>query len=1380
VTAPAASAIELATAYVSVLASTDKMARGIKDAIDDGQKWATANPIDIKANIDVSHIGSIEIPATVDVTRITSGIHDALTDAQNYATANPIDIKANIDVSSVSSVRIPIEPDTFNFAQELSRDLRDMEHSGLFRFGVPVDVDTAAALAQFRALRDAMQGMASPIRQEVDVDVNRSALDSLSSLGSLGGIAKGAAGASAAAAGVAAIGGAAGLALGAVGALGIGLTALGPAAAAAAATITVGLSGVGDAFKALSTAEDAAGADGQAQAKAVAAAQEQVQTAIDGVATAQRSLSDAQKDAADAQTDLAQAYKDASDELEDYDLKVKGAALSQKEAELAVKKAREAVAKAKPGDREEALLRLERAELRLQEAAESNRDTQEAAAAAQAKGVEGSDKVVQAKERAVTADQKVIDAQGAVVKANDQVAKAQQAVIDAQNSSSSSADKAAQALAKLSPNAQAFVLATRDIAPAWNDLKSSVQDTLFDGAAGGITELANAALPSLKTGMVDVAGSMNGLAGQFTEFWKAPGNLAGIESIFAGTANFIDGLGPGLAQATTGILSIGEAFEPVANQVGAQVGGLFGNIGQAFTDAMDSGALTQLFATFGDIIQGLGEGIKPLIGGLIQMGNIVGPALGPLFKTLGESIAALAPTLGDLGATFATTLTAIMPDLTRFIDALLVGLKPVLPVIGDLLKSLMTALTPMIGPLSQIAQTVGTALTQAITALTPAIGPISDAFASLVGALAPILPVVAQVIGSLVQALAPALTRIFEGITPIIDMLGKLLIPVFERMMPIVEEVAGVLADALLSALEELAPILPPLIEAWSNMVMAILPIMPVFARMIGELLPPLVQLLVELTPAILKIAEMFTWLINKVIVPLVIPYIEQFGESMKLAMDVAKIAVEASVAYFKNSLENIGGFFSGLGDVVGKVWETIVKNIARGVEVIGTLLTKIPGIIPKADEAHAAGNALIGWAREHMATGGLLVGPGSGTSDSMLIAASTGEYIVRASATAKNLPLLEAINAGWVPTAQDLHTMIPGFAQGGMVPGKKFAESMDSATYSMGGFSRSSIDCSAMVTAVVNDALGLDPFTSPRMSTMNEGEWLKERGAQPGLGGPGDMAIAWFDRGGGANGHTAMRLSDGTGVESRSGDGVVIGSAATSVTNSMFDQHAHIPKELLLGGDGGATGGGSGGGSGALGSSLGGGTGGSSGGSGGTSGGSAGGGNTSGATNVFVTNWPNGLGLGTATGTSSTATSTTGTETATDSSTATTDTNSVSDLQPHPWKSLPVPGAEKLFDGPRPWYMEPTGEMAMASLETQAAALTQSGVSDVQKFFQDNGREMLETGAAVLGMGAVGPNGVVNNWQISGTDPMSAAAAVERVHRRQNLATMRSGGFSR
>lgn len=211
--------------------------------------------------------------------------------------------------------------------------------------------------------------------------------------------------------------------------------------------------------------------------------------------------------------------------------------------------------------------------------------------------------------------------------------------------------------------------------------------------------------------------------------------------------------------------------------------------------------------------------------------------------------------------------------------------------------------------------------------------------------------------------------------------------------------------------------------------------------------------------------------------------------------------------------------------------------------------------------------------------------------------------------------------------------------AAGGAVPGKAFAESMDPAVYSMepgANFTRTSIDCSGMVSATVNDILGRDPFES-RMATPNEGEWLAERGFVDGLGGPGDVSVGWYDHGGGASGHTAMTLSDGTNVESNGSDGVVIGGPV-GAADPMFENHMHLPAAALRGGDSGETfgsapGGGaaSGGGGTPIGSGIGSGGGSASWGNsgGGSQFNSADAAKRAGVTPVWVENWPATIGGG-------------------------------------------------------------------------------------------------------------------------------------------------------
>ena len=111
-----------------------------------------------------------------------------------------------------------------------------------------------------------------------------------------------------------------------------------------------------------------------------------------------------------------------------------------------------------------------------------------------------------------------------------------------------------------------------------------------------------------------------------------------------------------------------------------------------------------------------------------------------------------------------------------------------------------------------------------------------------------------------------------------------------------------------------------------------------------------------------------------------------------------------------------------------------------------------------------------------------------------------------------------------------------------------------------MGGFNAEGIDCSGFVSAVVNKALGLDPFDS-RMATPSEKDWLKKKGAQEGKGQAGDLRIGWWDGGTGgySNGHTAGTFGDGTNFESGSGHGAQVGGNAIGSDDAQFTDHMYF-----------------------------------------------------------------------------------------------------------------------------------------------------------------------------------------------------------------------------
>ena len=206
-------------------------------------------------------------------------------------------------------------------------------------------------------------------------------------------------------------------------------------------------------------------------------------------------------------------------------------------------------------------------------------------------------------------------------------------------------------------------------------------------------------------------------------------------------------------------------------------------------------------------------------------------------------------------------------------------------------------------------------------------------------------------------------------------------------------------------------------------------------------------------------------------------------------------------------------------------------------------------------------------------ASGGRLptAGPGTDTTDGILAVnprgapvawVDAGEWIINRRSADQYNRTLRHLNQGDGPGAlAALYNELPRHATGGRVQKVKTdLAPLDGTPYILGGFSLAGVDCSGAVSAAVNSWEGAPIFQS-RMSTATEGPWLAAHGALPGRGNAGDFQIGWWDNGGGANGHTALRLPDGTYIESggNTGGGLTIGRGAGPLDGRGFTNWMHF-----------------------------------------------------------------------------------------------------------------------------------------------------------------------------------------------------------------------------
>lgn len=1083
----------------------------------------TATDTDIKVKVDVQ-LSDADVQKLKDIGPTLRSLKGA--------TDKDIKVRVNVDMSDEDVAKL----------KELGPSLRAIR--GLSDKDITVKIDlqvdeaqlarVAAAMRELRAMRDR--------RFTIDVDSSSAASASstvaslkstLSSLGSsVGAI-------SAVGAALAGILGAAGAAAGAVGGLVGALAAVGPAAAAVGATAVVGLQGVGDAFSALTDITANAASDARSQADSVSAAQDALASATDSATAAQESLASAQDNAADAAKAVGDAYKTAQERLDGYNQSLKESALDEKEAALDLAEARKKLATQKftdPLERERAVLAVQRAEINLQKAQDAGKKLQDEANDAQQKGIDQAPEVLAAKKAQAQADQQVVQAQRGVEAASRAVAAASKDLADAQSGAGTASEKFSDALANLSPNAQAFVLAAKGIQPALEASRKAIQDSLFQDLGDQLTKTANVALPALTEGMKGVAGELNGIAQGILEFTRSETGITAINASFAGAKELLSGMRVGAEGFGQTLADIATTALPHLAGIGQALGGIGTSISKAFDSAAKSGALDQILTGFEGTLNGLSNVLGPLITQLLDIGAKVLPSLGPLFSALGNVVTTIGPALGDIGKTFADSLTRVMPTLGRFLDALIKGLEPVLPILADLLISVGDALIPLIDPLSQVLQAVGTSLVDAITALAPSIGPLAQAFADLVTALSPILPVIAQLATTLITALAPAFSDIVNALAPVIKSLADQLGPVIAQLAPVLAQMAATIGKAVVDAINQLAPLLPQLITSFTNLVLAVVPLLPQLVELAVQVIPPLVDAMLLVAPVTIAIIDALTWLVEKVL-PLVMLGIQGMSDIWGTMTD----NVHAGVTWLTDTvfpalgtaLDTVKGWFSTAVDAIGTIWDGLKSKAATPINFVidavwnnGLLKAwsaidgLLGGVLPDAKPL----DKISGFA-----TGGGISGKGSGTSDDILAWLSNGEHVVTAAEVmkaggqdvvyairdmiARGIPFswdngrvitdlgrdnLAAYGAqvkvkgiGNVPPEGLFDPLakvpIPQFATGGAIfpwmyqlrDGHDFAKAQSGKPYQWAGprFVGDSFDCSGFMAAIAASILGQNPW---------------------------------------------------------------------------------------------------------------------------------------------------------------------------------------------------------------------------------------------------------------------------------------------------------------
>jgi phage-related protein len=522
-----------------------------------------------------------------------------------------------------------------------------------------------------------------------------------------------------------------------------------------------------------------------------------------------------------------------------------------------------------------------------------------------------------------------------------EVVKANAALAAGQKLTKAQTEKLAASLKGLAPNARGFVLQISALLPALRKMQQGIQQLFFARLAGQLKELGERFIPVLtKAGykLAIVLGDTVYGAMQRLNTATAQWNLA---SVLNDAAQAVQGLAPAMARIPALLIDIAASAGPAFRGLAADASRALSGLVDKLQAAVNSGALAKGINTGIAALKSLGSiahsvfsalhslvtGATAVIGGnMLRAISDVAQKFAAFLKSAGGQetlravFAAALPVLARLGGLLQVVgpaLADLAPVILRLADAFLTGLKPVIPVAAALAKTLGEALAAVLPSVSAFAVALGSSLVAAVNLLKPIIPPLAAALATL---LSP-----TGALQALFAAIAPILAPLTQGLANVVSILGGGLVTAFNTLAPTlpalaraITAVAAALSKALVDALIAVLPQLPTLIASLTQLLVAVTPLIPVFAAVAGPLLRLGGLFIAFATPV-----AIFTGLLNSLRVAG-----QQMTAPLSTAFNVVKAAVVGFVAVAGARIAGLIGTFAAVPGRVGRALSALPGQV--------------------------------------------------------------------------------------------------------------------------------------------------------------------------------------------------------------------------------------------------------------------------------------------------------------------------------------------------------------------------------------------------------------------------------------------------------------------
>lgn len=551
----------------------------------------------------------------------------------------------------------------------------------------------------------------------------------------------------------------------------------------------------------------------------------------------------------------------------------------------------------------------------------------------------------------------------------------EEAVTSAFDTSEAGAKKFDEALKKLAPNARAFAVQVRELAPAFQKFQQGVQNRLFTGLGEELGRLSTTVLPVVRKNIDDTAGALNKMALGATGAARSLATSGTLGKAMAGANQGLANLQKTPGQVVTALGQLAAAGAPAFDRLTGAVADVATKIGDRLSGAFKSGALEDAVNAAVDLLKDLGTVASNVFGAL---GNIIAPvqeAGGGLIGMLVEITGALKDATGTQAFQAAiSSLAGVMGTLARTVG----------PLLGQVLSTIAPIFIELGAPIERLITSLGAGLSPIITGLRPVLAAAADAIGVLVDAVSPLLPVIGNLIASLLPPLVPLLLSVgdvFAQAAPVVMLLANVLTttlaPILAQLPAIVMPVANLLtmlAETLFPVLAEvvlaLAPSLERIGQSFGQLLTAIAPLLTLLGQLIGETLVALLPLLAPIIDLVAQLAAVFADqlanVLNNVILPAIRLVTALLQGDASAAWQAFKDLLGGIVRYLIESFTNFG---RAIGLILGALVDVVKQLPGKLFAALGALLGGLGQIAKVAwdrfkQAAIAGGQAVVSFVR--------------------------------------------------------------------------------------------------------------------------------------------------------------------------------------------------------------------------------------------------------------------------------------------------------------------------------------------------------------------------------------------------------------------------------